>query len=148
MPPPRFDTGHPYKRATLGTTQPHPQDWAQITLVGKQLMKPPSLQNSRLGTDHPCKSHYKTTQCQPPPNTRNQDWAQITPVRESLKNHFTYHPTSNPRLGTDNPYKRVIMKVENFHNLPKWQVYLLYICHFGKDGFAPFWGIFLNVTIY
>ena len=22
------------------------------------------------------------------------------------------------------------------------------ICHFGKDGFAPFQGIFLNVTIY
>ena len=38
--------------------------------------------------------------------------------------------------------------VENFHNLPKWQVYLLYICHFGKDDFAPFWSIFLNVTIY
>ena len=35
-----------------------------------------------------------------------------------------------------------------FQNLPKWQVYLLYICHFSKDDFAPFWSILLNVTIY
>ena len=41
-----------------------------------------------------------------------------------------------------------ICMVGNFQDLPKWQVYLLYICHFGKDDFAPFWSIFLNFTIY